>query len=768
MPIKKKLGLTISIFFGFVALFSLIIPSVSQFKSLQFSNLNQLAGYFLPQNDVDIAVINLSDYDYVVCPEGDTDSLCGYFGNTGLVDMVSTAPKMGSPNNKTKIFIKNGTYGTAEPTFRRPLYWDISGESREDTVISGRVIIQDLADISFNNLTMIYVQNNGMSPSLGGPKQASFKNVRIKGALNIFTGMNINILDSTFSRGNVLMSVPCINLHETEPVNPYSKVSKLKISVVNTTFSCNWGIYIPNAEYVPMEVSVDGVIFNRVTNNSSSIFPYHDVKLDPSFINPPKITLLNYTSAYGVENPGNINIIQGVSTPLGSIDLIDSEVVAAGWTCDADKFDKSIDIHLYADGPAGSGIFLGGYKANGERADVSGSCGGTTNHGYHVTLDQINTNKDKIDDARRHKIYVYAINIKNDGTGDGNLNNPSLTHSGGPSANLNFGPEDSTLPICGDLTFTRLEGNGKIKITARASDSGSGLVRGGLYISSKPNTNSADFGAIPNDYTFGPQKEGIQNYTWDTGNLAPGKYAVASNWWDNSGKPNSSTNDKPGGHLGNFVQCRTEYTVEAVPPVVDRPDYCKSISLSTAETDKELKEGETLTLKSVPKTDKIKKFSFAFYNKDNLTTGQNPTPKGIMYEAGKQFYSSFVPMPNEPVYIGSTQVSYADLYKPDTNWSNKIPQNIQVNAYFTDSDNKVSAADPVCVAFFSLQPAVLDCPKGAITEGDCDIDMSDLLLLLSHIMDEKPYNAKYDLVEDGAIGMSDLLFIINVIFSSSH
>jgi len=285
-------------------------------------------------------------------------------------------------------------------------------------------------------------------------------------------------------------------------------------------------------------------------------------------------------------------------------------------------------------------------------------------------------------------------------------------------------PPDTTSPTCGDWTIESTNEPKKIKITARASDSGSGLVRGGLYISSKPNTNSADFGAIPNDYTFGPQKEGIQNYTWDTSNLAPGKYAVASNWWDNSGKPNSSTNDKPGGHLGNFVQCRTEYTVEAVPPVVDRPDYCKSISLSTAETDKELKEGETLTLKSVPKTDKIKKFSFAFYNKDNLTTGQNPTPKGIMYEAGKQFYSSFVPMPNEPVYIGSTQVSYADLYKPDTNWSNKIPQNIQVNAYFTDSDNKVSAADPVCVASFTLKPKVvppvthLECVNSACTQRD--------------------------------------------------
>lgn len=286
-------------------------------------------------------------------------------------------------------------------------------------------------------------------------------------------------------------------------------------------------------------------------------------------------------------------------------------------------------------------------------------------------------------------------------------------YTAGSKKNIEFkdpvpGVADTASPTCGEWVFTPLDGadKGKIKVTAKASDAGVGLVRGGLYISSKPNTGSADFGAIPNNYTFGPQKDGTQNYIWDTNNLAPGKYTLASNWWDNSGKPSVGTTAEtmPGGHLGNFIQCRKDYTIEVTPPVVDRPDYCKSISLSTAETNNELKVGETLTLKSVSKVNTIKNFSFAFYNKDNLTTGQTPTPKGVMYEPGKQFYSSFVPLPNDPVYIGSTQVSYADLYKPDTNWGNKIPQNIQVNAYFTDGDNKVSRGDPVCVSSFNLKP----------------------------------------------------------------
>lgn len=803
MPIKKKVGLLLTVFFGFVALFSIAVPTVSQFKSLQFPNLNQISDLFRLTNPVDIAVINLGDYDYVACPVGDTDVECNYFGGDGLIKMVAEAPTTKKNGDRVNIFIKNGDYGGGrEVTFsgyRGGYKWHITGESRDQTRIYNWISLQSLKEVSFDSLTLSIVGNGGMSPKESETSFVSFNNVRFKNQFNLFTGLNVTITNSAFFHDGT--KKPCLNLHSIDRDNTYPTLAKLNVSIVNTTFSCFYSIYLPNAEYVNTQLSLDRVSF---LNSDSYYADAYDLKLDATFNHKPDIKILDTNLFYGVVNPGNIPLTVGSSTPVGYIDKVDSSVVASGWACDANKFNDSIYVHLYANKPAGQqgAIFLGGYKADGNRPDVSGLCGGTTKHGYTVTLDQINTNKDKIADYQPHRIYVYAINIKSDGTGDGS-NNPSLVHSGGSGANLDFALLDNTPPTCGDWTFTPLDGadKGKIKINTKASDDGSGLIRGGLYISSAPNTDSADFGAIPNNYSFGPQKDGEQSYTWNTNNLAPGKYAVASNWWDNSGKPNVSTNDKPGGHLGNFIQCRKDYTIEAVLTVVERPAYCKSISLSTSSTNNELKEGEILTLSSTANTDKIKKFSFAFFNKDNLTTGENPTLKGIMYEAGKQFYPSFVPLPNEPVYTGSTQVSYNDLHKPDTNWGNKIPQNIQVNAYFTDGDNKVSAGDPACVASFILKPKVvlpvthLECVRdackqvagagenkcnpedpnacktirpciGNLVGSACEINMLDLLDILAQIVEEKPYNIKYDLAEPkntGAIDILDLLFVLNLV-----
>ncbi|NCT55371.1 hypothetical protein GW755_00840 [bacterium] len=125
---------------------------------------------------------------------------------------------------------------------------------------------------------------------------------------------------------------------------------------------------------------------------------------------------------------------------------------------------------------------------------------------------------------------------------------------------------DKTPPVCGPITFTPDVNNSKkVIIKGRASDSGSGLVRGGLYVGTSPGSGSANYPIIPNTYTFGPQANGEISEEWDTTSLPQGKYAVAFNWWDAADNGDSAT--YAGNHPGNFVQCRSEYNV--APPVPD-------------------------------------------------------------------------------------------------------------------------------------------------------------------------------------------------------
>jgi len=89
----------------------------------------------------------------------------------------------------------------------------------------------------------------------------------------------------------------------------------------------------------------------------------------------------------------------------------------AGWACDPDDYAAAMQVHFYADGPAGTGSFVGATTANLVReAAVGDLCGGKNNHGYAFSTPA------SLKDGRKHTIYVYAIN-----TPAGN--NPQLTDS---------------------------------------------------------------------------------------------------------------------------------------------------------------------------------------------------------------------------------------------------------------------------------------------------------------------------------------------------
>lgn len=103
--------------------------------------------------------------------------------------------------------------------------------------------------------------------------------------------------------------------------------------------------------------------------------------------------------------------------PYGWHDNSSCSSVAAGWTCDPSNFSEPLAVHVYRDGPAGSGTFVGAYTASDTRSDVASSCGGYANHGYNVPF------PDALRDGQTHTYYTYAIDTP------GGQNNPLLSGS---------------------------------------------------------------------------------------------------------------------------------------------------------------------------------------------------------------------------------------------------------------------------------------------------------------------------------------------------
>ncbi|MDO8638087.1 MAG: NBR1-Ig-like domain-containing protein [Candidatus Daviesbacteria bacterium] len=104
--------------------------------------------------------------------------------------------------------------------------------------------------------------------------------------------------------------------------------------------------------------------------------------------------------------------------PGGWLDAADCSSFR-GWTCDADNYNQSIDVHFYANGPAGGGgSFAGAMTAN-ETSDagVKAACG-NSNVGHRFTF----ITPDSLKDGQNHSIYAYGINIPSG-------NNPQLSGS---------------------------------------------------------------------------------------------------------------------------------------------------------------------------------------------------------------------------------------------------------------------------------------------------------------------------------------------------
>jgi hypothetical protein len=97
--------------------------------------------------------------------------------------------------------------------------------------------------------------------------------------------------------------------------------------------------------------------------------------------------------------------------PVGYFDSASCSTFS-GWTKDPDTT-AAIDVHFYADGPAGTGTYIGSTLADTYRGDLPYD---DKNHGFSFTF------PDSLNDGIGHQIYAYAID-------SGGGENPLLTHS---------------------------------------------------------------------------------------------------------------------------------------------------------------------------------------------------------------------------------------------------------------------------------------------------------------------------------------------------
>lgn len=106
-------------------------------------------------------------------------------------------------------------------------------------------------------------------------------------------------------------------------------------------------------------------------------------------------------------------VVTSAASPIGAHDEATCEMTH-GWICDADNFSAPLDVHFYADGGPGVGVFLGAVSAGGGREyQVGDLCGGNSNHGYRFAIPTW------LKDGKAHSIFAYAININSDGKQSG-------------------------------------------------------------------------------------------------------------------------------------------------------------------------------------------------------------------------------------------------------------------------------------------------------------------------------------------------------------
>ena len=93
-------------------------------------------------------------------------------------------------------------------------------------------------------------------------------------------------------------------------------------------------------------------------------------------------------------------------TPIGAFDFI-QDGTALGWALDPDTPTTNVTLHVYLDGPAGTGTIISSTgKTYFPRPDVNTATGFAGNHGFSFAVPR------QYYDGQNHTLYIYAIDTR--------------------------------------------------------------------------------------------------------------------------------------------------------------------------------------------------------------------------------------------------------------------------------------------------------------------------------------------------------------------
>ena len=117
----------------------------------------------------------------------------------------------------------------------------------------------------------------------------------------------------------------------------------------------------------------------------------------------PNIDGVQDTVPSGNTVDGSGNCVPIDLAPIGFLDSASCSTFN-GWTYDPDEPSVSNVVHFYADGPAGSGIFIGAMNVDQPRPDINSAYNVLGNHGFSFVTPV------SLKDGGTHTIYAYGIN----------------------------------------------------------------------------------------------------------------------------------------------------------------------------------------------------------------------------------------------------------------------------------------------------------------------------------------------------------------------
>src|SRR3989338_4229119 len=220
------------------------------------------------------------------------------------------------------------------------------------------------------------------------------------------------ILDSS---GKVVLSCSpsfVIHVDNNAPVVPSCSISPSQPVTVGSPVTVNYEVSDPDNDPVTVGViwgdgdsSIGGPTSAQHTYSTAKTYGIAIIARDTNNAVTPK------NCGQIVVNPAPT---PSNKLPKGFLDGVTSSGVIYGWALDPNRASESIDVHIYFDGPAGTGTFITSVTTNVLRPDVNQAEGVTGTHGFNFNVPQ------SYKDGNTHTVYAYGID-KDDSSGKSNV-----------------------------------------------------------------------------------------------------------------------------------------------------------------------------------------------------------------------------------------------------------------------------------------------------------------------------------------------------------